>query len=172
MDLKLVCDCLAPVPIFQNLRLAGIPAERRQMCRRPLELAEKPEADPLSGCGADFVVLLDDRRLIGILRKSQDDAVVGALHPEDTRGGGLYRQLEMLRPFPLRLFVLEGRLSRKFSVSEPAIYALQYWCFRNHLFVFHATNIEGTSKLLEVLFRKVQLSIHELEHFRAPHGEP
>ena len=172
MDLALVCDCLAPVAILQKLRRVGIPAERKRMRREIVELGGNPGSDPFAGCGADFVVLLEGRRLIGIRRLTQDDAVMGALHAGKPGFIGPYRQLEMLGAFPLRLLVLEGRLSRRFLISEPAIYALQYWCFRNHIFVFHTTTIEGTSKMLEVLYRKVQISIHELKHTKTPLGEP
>jgi len=168
----MVCDCLAPVAILQNLRRAGIPAERRRMRRQVVDSGWEPEPGTFAGCGADFVVLLEGRRLIGIRRLTQDDAVLGALNAGEPGCIGPYRQLEMLGAFPLRLLVLEGRLSRRFLISEPAIYALQYWCFRNHIFVFHTTTIEGTSKMLEVLYRKVQISIHELKHTKTPLGEP
>lgn len=179
MDLMLVCDCLAPLAILQSLRKAGIPAERREMRRLSTGCANDPGTDPLAGCGADFVVLLNGHRLIGIRRKSQDDAVSGILHSGDERpppeGGGLLSdegsigtrcQLDMLKSFPLGLLVLEGRLSGKFACSEPAIYALQYWCFQNHLFVFHTPNIEGTAMMLEVLFRRTQISVHRPEPAR------
>jgi hypothetical protein len=172
MDLTLVCDCLAPLTVLQNLRKAGIPSERRQMRRHPLGSNGEIEGDSLAGCGADFVVLLDGYRLIGILRKSQDDAVLGILQPPDSASIGLYRQLEMVKPFPLRMLILEGRQSRKFILSEPAICTLHYWCFRNHLFIFHTPNIVGTTTLLEMLFRKIQLSIHGLESTHAFERNP
>ena len=163
-----MCDCLEPVTILQNIRKAGIPSERRDMRHLPQDSGRGTEMDSLAGCWADFVVLLDDSDLVGIQKHSQDNAVLGILHSHDTESIGLYCQLEMLKSFPPRLLILEGRLARKFLQSVPAIYALQYWCFQNHIFIVHTSNNEGPTKMLEVLFRRIQSSLNELEPASAP----
>jgi hypothetical protein len=162
MDLTLVCDCLAPLAIHQALRNAGVPSERRQMRRQPSGSERDPDPDPLAGCGADFVILVDGRRLAGLRRLRLDEAFQVTFHSRETVDCGLFRQLGMLRRFPLPLLVLEGALPKKCRLSQEAVCSLQYWCFRNHLFVLHTPDIEGTSTMVEVLFRKIQMSFHEL----------
>jgi hypothetical protein len=163
MDLSLVCDCLAPLAIYRALRNAGVPSERRPMHRQPSGLERDSDPDPLDGCGADFVILVDGRGLAGLRRLRPEDALQGTLHCRDMVDGGLLRQLVLLRRFPLPLLVLEGTLSQKHRLSEEAICSLQYWCFRNHLFILHTPDMRGTATMVEMLFWKIQLSLHELE---------
>lgn len=163
MDLMLVCDSLAPASLFQDLRMAGIPAQRRPLSRETLGPNRGFDADPLAGCGADFAVLLDGRPLAGLRRLRPDQTLTATLGPPEAPDSGLYSRLGKLHRFPLRMLVLEGRLSGRYRSAEPALYSFQYWCLRNHLFIFQTPDIKGTASLLEVLFRKMQLSVHEME---------
>lgn len=162
MDLLLVCDSLAPASVFQGLRRSGIPAERRPMSRDQLGLGRGIGADALAECGAEFVILLEGRPLAGLRRLCPDEALYGMIGSPDGQDSGFYGRLGKLRGFPLRMLVLEGRLSGRNRYAEPALYSFQYWCLRNHIFIFQTPDMNGTATLLEVLFRKMQLSVHEV----------
>jgi hypothetical protein len=159
----LVCDALTPASVFQGLCRSGIPAERRPMSREPLGPGRGIGADALVGCGADFAILLDGRALAGLRRLRPDEAITGMIGSPEAQNSWLYGRLGKLRCFPLRMLVLEGRLSGKISSAGPALYSFQYWCLRNHLFIFQTPDMNGTATLLEVLFRKIQLSVHEVQ---------
>lgn len=158
----LVCDSLAPASLFQDLRRAGIPAQRRPLSRGLLEPTRGIDPDPLAGCGADFAVLLDGRPLAGLRRLRPDEAITALLGSPDVQDSGFYCRLDKLRLFPVRMLVLEGRISGRYRLAEPALYSFQYWCLRNHLFIFQTPDARGTASLLEVLFRKMQLSVNEM----------
>jgi hypothetical protein len=147
--------------LFQALRRAGIPTERKPLCRPHPDYAGDGIPGTLTGCEADFVILLNGRPVAGFRRLSQDEAVLGSIHLPEPPEKELYRRLMDLRLFPLRSLILEGRLSGKYRMSRPALYSFQYWCYRNHIFIFHSPNIEGSASILEVIFRKLQLSTHE-----------
>ena len=156
VKVDLYCDSGEPRVIFEGLMKQSIPAQKRNMRFHPRARPETLSSNPLMRCGTDYAFFVNDRPVIGIERKSMRDAVLSIITYRGRPRNKIFRQLETIKVFPIRILLLEGRLPPDMLQFEPVLYGVQYWCLRNGVFVFHTVNMVGTYIALKVIYRRLK----------------
>ena len=160
MDVELYCDSTEPREILDMLVQSAVPAERRSMVLHPKARPETLDANPLKRCGGDYAFFVGGRPAIGIERKQLRDAVMSIMPHGRRPPNAVFRQLESIKAYPIRILLLEGQLPQELRHFESVLFGLQYWCLRNGIFVFHTSGREGTAIALKIIYRSLRRSVH------------
>jgi ERCC4-type nuclease len=134
----------------------GVSVERRELRRHSNAKPETLKENPFMGASADYIVCdSQEKALLGIERKTYKDAVLSMMQKEEKNRGHIFKQLDNLKKFPNRIFILEGSMPANYNRLETNIYGVQFWCYRNQIGVVHTSGIEGSAKAIYVLAKKV-----------------
>lgn len=167
--MKILVDVTEPQWIMDSLIALcskyGIAIQRQELRRHYNALPETLIKNPYMGTGVDYIVLNgEEKPLLGIERKTLKDCVLSIVQKEEratssgiSRCGHIFRQLDNLKVFPNRIFMLEGYLPSKYGHFENHIYGLEFWCYRNQIGVIHTVDMLGSARAISLLGKKTLL---------------
>jgi|GEM_PF-2576592 len=157
---KILVDVMEPEHLEKTLSMLcskkDVFVERLELRRHPNAKPETIANNPFMGASADYIVCdSQEKVLLGVERKTYKDAVLSIMQKEEKNRGHIFKQLDNLKKFPNRIFILEGSMPANYSRLESNIYGIQFWCYRNQIGVVHTSGIEGSAKAIYVLAKKV-----------------